>query len=249
MKHTSTVLELSIPFHRIVKLVEAEDIANDNIRTHDLALEINIITKQLNTQTLEPSSQEQLMFTQSKDPNNKKNLHVKNIVPTVTEQITPNLLASKNNEMMKTNEMLMLDQNLHKNHLYNTFVPLLMIEQNTMIPDIEVEVLHATILTTKTIHKTDTILHLEIDLVMIKVLLLCKNLDHDMILTNEIHGPSVLHIDLRIDLLIATTLALDIDHPLIQEITTFQNKQILTDHLQDQEILDFLGPFHAPILK
>ena len=70
-KHTSTVLELSIPFHRIVKLVEAEDIANDKIRTHDLALEINNITKQINTQTLDPSSQEQLTFTQSKDPNNK----------------------------------------------------------------------------------------------------------------------------------------------------------------------------------
>ena len=71
VKHTSTVLEPSISFHTLVKLVYAEDIANDKIRTHDLALEINNFTKHLNTQTLEPSSQEQLMFTQSKDPNNK----------------------------------------------------------------------------------------------------------------------------------------------------------------------------------
>ena len=71
VKHTSTVLEPSIPFHTLVKLVDAEDIANDKIRTHDLALEINNITKQLNTQTLDHSSQEQLMFTQPKDPNNK----------------------------------------------------------------------------------------------------------------------------------------------------------------------------------
>ena len=71
VKHTSTVLEPSIPFHTLVKLVDAEDIANDKIRTHDLALEINNITKQLNTQTLESLSQEQLMFTQPKDPNNK----------------------------------------------------------------------------------------------------------------------------------------------------------------------------------
>ena len=70
VKHTSTVLEPSIPFHTLVKLVDAEDIANDKIRTHDLALEINSITKQLNIQTLEPSSQEQLMFTYSKYPNN-----------------------------------------------------------------------------------------------------------------------------------------------------------------------------------
>ena len=72
MKHISTVLEPSIPFHTLVKLVDAEDIANDKIRTHDLALEVNNIAKQLSTQTLEPSSQEQLMFTQPKDPNNKK---------------------------------------------------------------------------------------------------------------------------------------------------------------------------------
>ena len=45
VKHTSTVLEPSIPFHTLVKLVDAEDIANDKIRTHDLALEINNITK------------------------------------------------------------------------------------------------------------------------------------------------------------------------------------------------------------
>ena len=71
VKHTSTVLEPSIPFHTLVKLVDAEDIANDKIRTHDLALEINNITKQLSTQTLDHSSQEQLMYTQPKDPNNK----------------------------------------------------------------------------------------------------------------------------------------------------------------------------------
>ena len=71
VKHTSIVLEHSILFHTLVTLVDAEDIANDKIRTHDLALEINNITKHLNTQTLEPSSQEQLMFTQPKDPNNK----------------------------------------------------------------------------------------------------------------------------------------------------------------------------------
>ena len=46
VKDTSTVLEPSIPFHTLVKLVDAEDISNDKIRTHDLALQINNITKQ-----------------------------------------------------------------------------------------------------------------------------------------------------------------------------------------------------------
>ena len=34
----------------------------------------------------------------------------------------------------------MLAQNLHKNHLYSTFAPLLMTEQNVMILDTEVGV-------------------------------------------------------------------------------------------------------------
>ena len=64
MKHTSNVLEPSILFHTLVKLVDAEDIANDKIRTHYLALEVNNITKKLQTQTLDSLQQEQLMFTQ-----------------------------------------------------------------------------------------------------------------------------------------------------------------------------------------
>ena len=71
MKATSTVLEPSIPFHTLVKLVDAEDIVNDGIRTHDLTLDVNKTTKQLPTQTLDTSHQEQLMFTQPRDPNNK----------------------------------------------------------------------------------------------------------------------------------------------------------------------------------
>ena len=92
--------------------------------------------------------------------------------------------------------MLMPDQNLHKNHS----VLLLMTEQKIMIIDIEVEVPHATTLTIKLIHKIDTVLHLEIDLVMTKALPLHNTLDHDMILTNAIHGLTVLHTDLRLDL-------------------------------------------------
>ena len=61
MKHTSTVLEPSIPLHTLVKFVDAEDIANNKIRTHDLALEVNNITKQLQTQTLDSSQEEQFM--------------------------------------------------------------------------------------------------------------------------------------------------------------------------------------------
>ena len=70
-----------------------------------------------------------------------------------------------------------------------------------------------------------------------------------MILTDAIHGLTVLHTDLRIDFLKDTTLALDIDHTLIQEIIIIQDIQIHTDHLPDKEILDFLDPVHTPILE
>ena len=84
---------------------------------------------------------------------------------------------------------------------------------------------------------------------MTKVLLLHNTLDHDMILINAIHGLTALHADLLIDLLFDTTLALDIDHALIQETIILQGIQIQTDHLPYQEILDFLDPVQTPILK
>ena len=117
-----------------------------------------------------------------------------------------------------------------------------------MIIDTEAEVLHETTPTTKTIHKTDTVLHLEIeiDLVMIKVLLLHTTLDHDMIHTNVIPGPTVLLTDLHTDPYIDKTLVLDTDHAPIPDTTSSQNIQIHTDHLQDQETLDFLDLDHTP---
>ena len=95
VKHTSTVLEHSIPFHTLLNLVDAEELANDKIKTYDLALEVNNITKQLQTQTLDPSNPEQLMLTQPRDPNNKNKPAYKNIAPTVIEQITPSACFKK----------------------------------------------------------------------------------------------------------------------------------------------------------
>ena len=143
----------------------------------------------------------------------------------------------------------MLDQSLHKNHSFSTFVLLPMTEQNTMIIDTEVEVPHETNLTTKIIHKTDTVLHLEIetDFVMTKILLLHTTLDQDMIHTNVILDLTVLLTDLLIDPHIDKTLDLDTDHAPIQEITNSQSTQIHIDHHQDQEILDFLDLAHTQI--
>ena len=141
----------------------------------------------------------------------------------------------------------MLNLNQHKNLLYNTSVLLQTIEQNTMIIDTDVEVPQETTLTIKTIQKIDTVLHLEIESVTIKVLLLHTTLDHDMIHTNVIPGPTVLPTNLHTDPHIDTTLVLDTNHAPIPETTISQNIQIHTEHLQDQETLDFLDLAHTPI--
>ena len=104
-----------------------------------------------------------------------------------------------------------------------------------MIINPEVEVPHETTPKTKIIHKIDTVLLLEIDLDMTKVVLLHSTLDHVMIRTNVTPGLTALHTDPHTDLRIDTTLALDIDHAPILEITNSQNIQLHTDHLQDQE--------------
>ena len=55
-----------------------------------------------------------------------------------------------------------------------------MIKQNVMIHDIEVKVHHEIILTKTASHKTDTVLPLEVVLVMTKALLLRNTLVYDM---------------------------------------------------------------------
>ena len=140
----------------------------------------------------------------------------------------------------------MLDQSLYENHSYSNFVLLPMIKQKTMIIDTEVAALHVTTLTTKRIHKIDIVLHLEVDLVMTKVLPLHTTLDHDMILTTVIQDLTVLHTDRRIDLLIDTTLVLDINHVPIQKTVILLDIQIHIDHLVIVGTLDLV---HTPILE
>ena len=74
--------------------------------------------------------------------NNKNNPAYKNFAPVTKEQPIPSLLVSKNKETMKIKEMLMLDQNLLKSHLYITFLLPQTTEENDMIHAIEVEVIH-----------------------------------------------------------------------------------------------------------
>ena len=71
VKHVSTLLEPSIPFHTLVRHVDSEDIANEKIRTNDLALEINKVSLEEDTNKKEFEYEDQIMITQTGDPNNK----------------------------------------------------------------------------------------------------------------------------------------------------------------------------------
>ena len=65
------LLEPTIPFHTLVRHVDSEDIANEKIRTNDLALEINKVSLEDKTHNKVLEHEEHIMVNQSGDPNNK----------------------------------------------------------------------------------------------------------------------------------------------------------------------------------
>ena len=71
VKHVSTLLEPSIPFHTLVRHVDSEDIANEKIRTNDLALEMNKVSLEDDINNKEFEHEDHVMVTQPGDPNNK----------------------------------------------------------------------------------------------------------------------------------------------------------------------------------
>ena len=71
VKQVSTLLEPSIPFHTLVRHVDSDDIANEKIRTNDLALEINKVSLEDDNSKKEFENEDHIMVTQSGDPNNK----------------------------------------------------------------------------------------------------------------------------------------------------------------------------------
>ena len=74
VKHTFTVVEASIPFHALVKLVDTEDFANEKSRTLALLLEIFNVTSKLDSQNLSAENyglNPEIIFAQITDPNKK----------------------------------------------------------------------------------------------------------------------------------------------------------------------------------
>ena len=247
MKHTSTVLEPSIPFHTLVKLDDAKDIANDIIRTHDLALEVNSITNQLQSQNFETQQSEHLCLHNLETLTTNTNLHIKNIVQIGIEQIIPSLLVSRYNEMVKMKETPTLDPNLLKNSLYNTFVLLLvtitLTKQTTNLQDPKIDIVdevhHVIVIQTVTLHhKIDIVLTPDTDTGMTELRPLHNLTDQNMTTTDEIHVLIVHHTDLRKDRHIEKIHVIDIDHVHALQIDNFHNTFRHIDLLHNHENLD-----------
>ena len=109
VKHVSTLLEPSIPFHTLVRHVDSEDIANEKIRTNDLALEINKVSLE--------------------DDTNKKEFEHEDIVPIVTKIIIVFQNVIKTNVMTNTKNTITKDHELLNNPLYNIFAVNLIIRE------------------------------------------------------------------------------------------------------------------------
>ena len=118
VKHTSTLLEPSIPFHTLIKLLDSEDIANERIRTNDLSLEINTLADKLDSTIIEDT--EHINFINRNAELTKVNHHLKNIVNIVTATNHSISSCIQRKEMMIIIKIDIQDQNLHNKYLFNT---------------------------------------------------------------------------------------------------------------------------------
>ena len=114
----------------------------------------------------------------------------------------------------------MLDQDQLNNRLYSTFVLLQMIDQIAMITGTEVKVHHDkfSTITEKIVDNIDIALHLEIDIIMTKSLLLYIIHFPDMTTTVEILDLTVILTDLHLDR------SQNLTHPICITIAKLPNK-------------------------
>ena len=225
VKHVSILLEPSIPFHTLVRHVDSEDIANEKIRTNDLALEINKVSID-DENSHKESEQDHIMVTQS-DPNNKSKPAYKNIVHTAIKTITVYQTAIKNNATTNINEIEIKDPELLNNHLYNTSVVNLILHKKVKLKTKTITLIEIMIvidITKIIIHITKTDIEVIVEIIL--KITIDPILDKDTI--TDLQAP--FHLDLDTTIIIKEELHPDlhIDHP----IETIQ----ITDIFPDQGI-------------
>ena len=120
VKHVSTLLEPSIPFHTLVRHVDTEDIAYEK-KTNDLTLEINKVAIEDDNNNKE-SEHDHVVVTQSGDPKNESNPAYKKYCSYCHETIMVFQIVIKNNVLKSIKNIKIRDQELLNNPLNNTSV-------------------------------------------------------------------------------------------------------------------------------
>ena len=148
--------------------------------------------------------------------------------------------------------MLMQDQNLLRNFLYNILVYPPMTKHQDMTPDqmniqtdIAVEVHLVISIKEITVLIIDKDLHLELVTIMIERLLLHITLDHVLIIIKETLDHIVHHTGLLTDHHAHVIHVLETNLDLIPEIVTSKNTLLHIDLLQDLEIPDTVDLVHT----
>ena len=255
VKHVSTLLEPSIPFHTLVRHDDSEDIANEKFRTNDLALEINKVSLEDDTSKKEFEHEDHIMVTQSGDPNNKSKPAYGKYCSYCHKKIIVSQIVIKNNVMMNTKDTITKDQELLNNLLYNIFAvnqiihkkieltiqiltPQIMIVTNIIkiFIMIDTEIMIDIVAIVENIRKTTTDLILDKDITID----LEAHIDLDLIIITKEELHLDLHIDLHIEITQITgiTLVQDTDLVLNHKETHLNDIIIHIDLHQDLEILD-----------
>ena len=255
VKLVSTLLEPSIPFHTLVRHVDSEDIANEKIRTNDLALEINKVSLEDDTNKKEFEHEDLIMVTQSGDPNNKsKPAYRKNCsychknnhsISNCYQKQRDDEYQKYNNQRSRTPQQSFVQYFCSKpnipqenrNDNTNPYSPDNIVTNKIKITImIDIEIMIDIVAIVENIHKTtiDQILDKDITID------LEAHIDLDLIIIIKEGLHLDLHIDLHIEITQITgiTLAQDIDHVLNYKETPSNDIIVHIDLHQDLEILD-----------
>ena len=217
VKHVSTLLEPSIPFHTLVRHVDSEDIANEKIRTNDLALEINKVSLEDDTSKKEFEHEDHILVTQSGDPKKTKtNQLIENIVPIVTKIIIVFQIVIKNNVMMNTKNTITKDHELLNNLLNNIFAVNLIIHKKI---ELTIQILTPQIMIATNIIKITIMIDTEIMIDIVAIVENIRKTTTDLILDKDITIDLEAHIDLDLIIIIKEELHLDLHIDLHIEIT------------------------------
>ena len=235
--------------------VDSEDIANEKIRTNDLALEINKVSLEDDTNKREFEHEGHIMVTQSGDPNNKSKPAFKKYCSFCHKNnhiISNCYQKQRDDDYQRYNTK---DHELLNNPLYNIFAVNLIIHKK---PEMTIQILTPQITIVTNVIKFTITINTEIMIDIVAIVENIRKTNIDQILDKDITIDLEIHIDLDLIIIINQELHLDLHIDLhteitqITDITPTQVTDLVHNHketplndiiihidlLQDLEILD-----------